>query len=74
MEEKPAQDKQNWLYKIVILPKYFGEAIFNLLGKNNTSEGAKFILGYMLLAGLFLLALSIISPESAQALLAFIFK
>ena len=32
-DNKISTDEQSWLYKIVILPKYLGEAIFNLSGK-----------------------------------------
>jgi hypothetical protein len=72
--EETSQDEQSWLYKIVILPKHFGEAIFNLIGKNNATESSKFILGYMLLAALILLIFGIISPESLQMLFKYFFK
>ena len=74
MEEKPANEEQSWLYKIVILPKHLGKAIFDLLGKTETSEPLKFILGYMLLAALILIIVGIISPETVKAFFNYFFQ
>jgi hypothetical protein len=73
-ESKVAEDEQSWLSKIVILPKCFGEAIFNLLGRSDASEASKFILGYMLIAAVILLILGFISPETLKAFFDTFFK
>ena len=74
MEEKPVPEEQSWLYKIVILPKYLGDAIFSLTGNNEASEPSKFILGYMLLAVLILLIVGIFSPDTVKAFFDYFFK
>lgn len=66
--------EQTWLYRIAVLPKYFGEAILNLLGRNEATEASKFILGYMLIAALILLVLGFISPETVKALFSYLFQ
>lgn len=63
----PNEQEQTWLYRIVVLPKYFGEAIFKLLGRDDASEASKFILGYMLIAAAIVLIVGIISPDTVKA-------
>ena len=70
-ESNAGKENQSWLFKIVILPKYLGEAIFKLLGWNDIAESSKFILGFMLIAAFALLILGIISPETLKAFFAF---
>lgn len=70
----PPDDGQSWLYKIVVLPKYLGEFIFDILGRSEASDVSKFILGYMLLAAVLLLLLGMISPDLLQELLHYFFR
>ncbi len=72
-ETNSSEEKPSWLLSIVILPKHLGEAIFMLIKKDDASEPSKFILGYLVLLGLIILALSIFSPEVLTTLLQYFF-
>ena len=73
-EKNSTEEEQSWLFKIVVLPKYLGEAIFSLIGKSEATETSKFILGYMLVAGLALVIIGILSPETLKAFFAYFFN
>lgn len=72
-ETQPTEDEQSLLYKIVILPKYLGEVIFNLFNRKDITETSKFILGYMLLAAMILLVLGLIAPDTLKAFFNYFF-
>ena len=73
-ENTPSDEQQSWLVKIVVLPKYLGEFIFDLLGRREVKESYKFIIGYLLLLGVFLLGMGFIAPELLSAILKALFQ
>lgn len=73
-ESDTSEENQSWLFKLVLLPKYLGEAIFKLLGWHDIAESSKFIIGYMLIAAFALLILGILSPETLKAFFDYFFK
>ena len=70
----PTEEQPSWLSKIVVLPKFIGELIFTILAKDDASEVSKFILGYMILAGVILIILGIVFPETLKALINYLYK